>query len=157
MKMTKEMILLEFLFPQYTKREIITSRFISYFLCEQNPIKSYYKISPEKIIKSEDKRTTIIIQNIPEEMDKDTLIKILENTGNINYVYLPFDKLKNRNLGYAFINMVNYKNIINLYKKFNGIFLKGYYIKLPLLISYSQIQGKEKMSQFFFKKDDKNY
>ena len=157
MKISKEMIILEFLFPQYTKREIITSRFKNYFLCEQNSIKTYYKISPEKIIKSEDKRTSIIIQNLPKEMNKESLKKLLENTGNINYIYLPFDKIKNRNSGYAFINMVNYKNIINLYKKCNGIFLKGYHMKLPLLLSYSHIQGKEKMSQFFFKKDVKNY
>ena len=38
----------------------------------------------------------------------DNIKQILEGIGNINYLYLPFDKVMNRNLGFAFVNVVNY-------------------------------------------------
>ena len=42
---------------------------------------------------------------------------MLNGIGNINFIYLPFNKNTKKNFGFALINVVNYKCIINLCKR----------------------------------------
>ncbi|MCQ2817893.1 MAG: RNA-binding protein [archaeon] len=152
MEITKEIILLELLFPKYTKRNLTTSRFTNIFSEETKKVENLYEISLEKINNNEDKRTTIVIQNLPLDMTKEGLCLKLSDIGNINFLYLPYDKTNKKNFGFVYINFINYKSIINAYKKFQGRFLSEYYMEAPLNIIYSKIQGKAKLSQMFTKK-----
>ena len=149
-------ILLELIFTKFmsTKESRFAPLFDTMRVEDASPkIRSKtFTISLEKILKGEDKRTSVMIKNLPNDVNKDYINKILCDVGNINYVYLPYDKNSSRSLGFAFVNVVNYKNIIKLYNKLNGIKLENFNMKRPLEICYSKVQGKLGLSQMFVKK-----
>jgi hypothetical protein len=58
----------------------------------------------------------------------------------------------NRNLGFAFINVINYKNIINLYKRLKEYKFENNEFKNNIEINYSKVQGKNNLSNMFAKK-----
>jgi len=152
---TKYEIIVSFLFPKFKQPK--QSRFLKFFSSlndnnNQNKQFNQYSISIEKIENGEDKRTSVIIKNIPNTLNKENIKQILEGVGNINYLYLPFDKVMNRNLGFAFINVVNYKNIINLYKRLKEYKFENNEFKNNIEINYSKVQGKNNLSNMFAKK-----
>ena len=110
-----------------------------------------FTIYYEKIENGDDKRTTVIIKNIPHYITKENFCNILEGIGNINYLYLPYNKITNENLGFAFINVVNYKNIINLCNRL----LKYKFDKIedgkPIQINYYRVQGRTNLSKMLSK------
>ena len=151
---TKYEILLKLLFPKYSQPS--ESRFINSFSYINNKKKSNknqnsFSISFEKIEKGEDKRTSIIIKNLPNSINKEYINQILLGVGNINYLYLPFDKYKNRNLGFAFVNFVNYRSIVKLYNKLKNYKFENIDMKKPIEICYSKVQGKNELSKMFKK------
>ena len=146
-------IISNFLFPKFSQPK--QSRFLPFFYkvsYKKKKLFSHFSISEEMIENGEDKRTSIVVKNIPKSLNKDYIKKILDGVGNINYLYLPFDKVINKNLGIAFINVVNYKNVINVYRRFNEFNSKNQEIKKPIEIFYSKIQGKNALSELFSKK-----
>lgn len=148
---TKYEIISKFLFPKYYQpKESRFKNFFSIFRKKNNK----YLISLEKIEKGEDKRTSVIIKNIPNSFSKIYIQEMLNGIGNINYLYLPLDKNTNKNFGFAFINFVNYKSIVNLYKrikeyKFNS---NEFEMNSTMEICYSKIQGKIGLSKMISKK-----
>ena len=146
-------IISNFLFPKFNQPK--ESRFKIFFSSIQNVSEkaktNNYSISFEKIESGEDKRTTVLIKNIPNFISKDIFLKVLEGTGNINYLYLPFNKFTCKNLGYAFVNVVNYKNIINLCNRL----LKYKFDKIedgkPIQINYYRVQGRTNLSKMLSK------
>ena len=153
---TQTDILMEFIFPRYNK--VNYSRFISDFSEKfekrRNSFRSKKKsfsISLEKIENGEDKRTSVMIKNLPSSITKEDFKTILGDVGNINYVYLPFDKKKNKYLGFAFVNVVNYKTLIQIHKKLYGKKLDNYRMKKNIEICYSKVQGKNELIQMFSK------
>jgi hypothetical protein len=58
----------------------------------------------------------------------------------------------NRNLGFAFVNVVNYKNIINLYNRLKEFKFQNDEFKNIIEINYSKVQGKNNLSKMFAKK-----
>ena len=152
---TKYEIISNFLFPKFTQPK--QSRFLKFFSSLSHNHKdniqfNHYSISLKKIENGEDKRTSVIIKNIPNTLNKEKIKQILEGVGNINYLYLPFDKVMNRNLGFAFINVVNYKNIINLYHRLKEYNFENDEYKNSIEINYSKVQGKNNLSNMFAKK-----
>ena len=150
---TKYDILLKFLFPKFSQP--IQSRFVNFFsFSNKNTInknKVSFIISLEKIEKGEDKRTSIIIKNIPNSINKEYINEILLGVGNINYLYLPFDKYSNKNLGFAYVNVVNYRSIILLYNKLKEYKFDKFKMKKHIEIYYSKIQGKKELTKMFKK------
>ena len=149
-----ERILLLLYFPQFKSYEC--SRFETFFISFYKKEKTIKKqknnsiiIFPEKIIRNEDKRTSLMINGIPIDISKKEIRNIIEQYGNINYLYIIKDpKSFDNNTSIAFVNVVNYKSIIPLYMnlrnyKFNTNG-KIYNIK----IQYSNVQGKEKLNQY---------
>ena len=149
-----ERILLLLYFPQFKSYEC--SRFESFFISFYKKEKTIKKpknnsiiIFPEKIIRNEDKRTSLMINGIPIDISKKEIRNIIEKYGNINYLYIIKDpKSFDNNTSIAFVNVVNYKSIIPLYMNLrNYKFNKNgkiYNIK----IQYSNVQGKEKLNQY---------
>ena len=153
---TQTDILMEFIFPRYNK--VNYSRFISDFSEKfekrRNSFRSKKKsfsISLEKIENGEDKRTSVMIKNLPSSITKGHFKTILGDVGNINYVYLPFDKKKNKYLGFAFVNVVNSKTLIQIHNKLYGKKLDNYQMKKNIEICYSKVQGKNELIQMFSK------
>ena len=141
---TQTDIIIELLFPRYEK--VNHSRFISFFsdISEKKrnilkPKKKSLNISIEKIENSEDKRTSVMIKNLPSSITKEHFKDILGDVGNINYMYLPYDKKNNKFLGFAFVNVVNYKTLIQIHKKLNGKKLDNYRMKKNIEICYSKV------------------
>ena len=147
-------LVFKYIFPKFSVP--IKSRFLglSFTNNNNNEINSNlsmnsFEISLEKIKNSEDKRTSIILKNIPNTLNKENLNKLLHGVGNINYLYLPFDKITKKNFGFAFVNMVNYKSIIKLYNKITCLNFDNN--KKSIEVYYSKIQGKEGLSKMFRK------
>lgn len=139
------------------------SRFVKYFY-PNNPeqkrssskkAKKSLNIEPENIINGNDKRTTIILKNLPNDISKEDLKSIIEPLGNINFIYIPLlIKNKNKhNLPCAYLNVINYKTILKIVEKFNEIKnLNQLYKAKDLLnveIFYSGTQGKHALINRF--------
>ena len=147
-----ERILLLLYFPQFKSPE--SSRFESFFISvykKEKKIKKKVKklskiIFPEKIIRNEDKRTSLMIKGIPIDISKKEIRNTIEKYGNLNYLYIIKDpKNIEHNTSIAFVNVVNYKSIIPLYMNLrNYKFNKNGNIE----IIYSNVQGKEQLNQY---------
>ena len=153
-----ERILLSLLFPQFNSP--INSRFESLFVStikKEKPINKKQNnnsknIFPEKIVRNDDKRTSIIIKGIPTNMPKKVFKNFLIKYGNINYLYLiksPFDS--ERNTSIAFINVVNYKSIIPLYMNLRNLKFEKDGQIFNFQIMYSTAQGKEQLKEYLKK------
>lgn len=164
MEITKEEILLAFCFPKFTRHNN-QSRFINIF---NNPYSSqnftysplnameFEKINLKRVMKGEDKRTTLILKNIPKNLSKSDIQIILSGVGNINYFYMPINRSTMENDGFAFVNIINYRNIVDVIykleeqKQINEAFQ-------PIKIIYSRIQGKKNLSLLFYSKKSNKF
>ena len=144
-----ENVLLKLYFPQFTNPPI--SRFQSlFFILNKKKTKNVESniICPELVIQGLDKRTTLIIKNIPNTIKKYKFRNIIEKYGNINHLCLIPDS-NFANLLTAYLNVVNYKTVASIYmglRKYSFNYKdKVYFIK----IFYSNIQGKEQLKKIF--------
>ena len=111
------------------------SRFANIFLSQKKTPSPMANITKSKkkslnietinVESGKDKRTTIIIKNLPNDISKDEIKSIIEPLGNINFIYIPLliknkNKLKN-NLPCAYVNVINYKTILKILKKFEQL------------------------------------
>ena len=118
-------------------------------------------IEPENVANGKDKRTSIIIKNLPKDISKEELKLIIEPLGNINFIYIPLlNKNKNNNINNlpcAYINVINYKSILKIIQSFkekkilNSINLKKDFTHVEIF--YSGTQGKDALiKRFLFEK-----
>ena len=174
-----ERILLLLYFPQFQSPN--NSRFQSLFASmkktenTKDKLKSRnsYNIYPEKIIRNEDKRTSItshnlfhkddwisltilnliqskhnllIIKGIPTSMAKSEIRSLVDKYGNINYLYVITSSIYNYSI--AFINVINYKSIIPLFMNLRNFRIEQSGIKYNLKIMYSIVQGKQELKKY---------
>ena len=109
-------------------------------------------ISLDNILKGKDKRTTIMIKNLPKHIKKKEIRNLIYQYANINSLFILKNQIFNNvRVNHAFINIINYKRIIDIYnglKNINDLYGgKDYEIE----ICYSQIQGKEELKNYFKK------
>ena len=110
-------------------------------------------IYPEKIIRNEDKRTSLEIKGIPKNMSKNEVRNLLEKYGNINFLYIinsPTNE-NNNNTSIAFVNVINFKSIIPLFMNLRNLKIEKCGKSYKLKISYSSIQGKQNLKEFIKK------
>lgn len=110
-----------------------------------------YQLSVEKLLKGLDKRTTIMIRNIPNKYTQQLLLNEINvnHKGKYDFFYLPID-FKNRcNVGYAFINFIDFRAILAFFKEFNSQRWKNFNSEKVCAISYARIQGKQSMISRF--------
>ncbi|KAG5176395.1 RNA recognition motif 2-domain-containing protein [Tribonema minus] len=111
------------------------------------PSEAEFALDIGKIAKGLDKRTTIMIRNIPNKYTQAMLLQEI----NVNFLeafdffYLPID-FKNRcNVGYAFINFIDFRRIIAFTREFHGQRWRNFNSEKVCAISYARIQGKASM------------
>ena len=110
-------------------------------------------INIENIILGKDKRTTLMIKNIPNKYTLNVIIKEI----NINFknkydlFYLPIDYANKCNLGFAFINFVNSFYIIEFYNLYIGKKWKYFNSEKKCDLLYAKIQGKRDLIKHFEK------
>lgn len=159
---TLSSILLKLSFPNFTSPK--ESRFLSTFNSLNNTQKKNKKsftIFPEKIISGEDKRTSIIIKNLPSDITVNKLEQILSIYGNINFCYIPFKQSNKKGFNtskIAFINTINYRTVADIYMGLRKIKLDENNINGPnLVINYSTTQTKKGLiERFYLNKKNKN-
>ena len=73
-----------------------------------------FTIDLDKIIRVEDKRTTLMIKNIPNKYTINILFQEinLNYLGKYDFLYLPLDPSNKCNLGFAFINLLDPMQIL---------------------------------------------
>lgn len=141
--------LIDLIFPKFEKPEV--SRFKKFFSENKNNsfVGKKLQLNGHKIFTGEDKRTTILIKNIPRNMTKNQLKLIIEKIANINYIYIPLFMLSADNLRCAFVNVVNSKSIIDIYLKLRKINFVYDNPNTKIEISYSKLQGKKALIDNF--------
>jgi RNA recognition motif-containing protein len=141
--------MLDLIFPNYEKPK--ESRFHKFFSENKNirHMNRKLQLNGHKIFTGEDKRTTILIKNIPRNMTKNQLKMLLEKIANINYIYIPLFMLTSDNLRCAYVNVVNSRSIIDIYLKLKKINFVYDNPNTKIEISYSQLQGKKALIDNF--------
>ena len=114
----------------------------------------YNIINLDNIIKNIDKRTTLIIRNIPNKYTIPLLlIELNENFKNkFDTIYLPQDKIRDTNLGFGFINFINPFHLILFYEKFMGKKWNFFNSQKKCFLAYSNYQGKNDLVNYILKK-----
>lgn len=151
-----ERILLILYFPQFKRPN--TSRFESFFesitkketLENKKKKNKSKKIFPEKIVRNEDKRTSLVIKGIPSDIAKKDLRNVIEKYGNLNYLYITKDLNANeeKNTSIAYINVINYKTIIPLFMNMRNYKFTSNGQLYDIKIMYSSVQGKKQLKQY---------
>jgi protein phosphatase 1 regulatory subunit 42 len=141
--------IIDLIYPGFEKPS--KSRFNKFF--EENENRQFedkkLQLNGHKIYTGEDKRTTILIKNIPKNMTKNQFKMVLEKIANINYIYIPLFMLTRDNLRCAFVNVVNSKSIIDIYLKLRKINFIYDNPNTKIEISYSNLQGRKALIDNF--------
>jgi hypothetical protein len=145
----------------FTKERKNNSTLLSYPIISERGVPGLYNLdSPkniiniENILRNRDKRTTLIIRNIPNKYTIALLLKEL----NINFenkfdiVYLPQDYINNSNLGFGFINFVNPLHLVLFYEEFINKKWNFFNSKKRCNLAYSKYQGKNELIKYILTK-----
>ena len=129
------------------------SRFKFFF----NNLKSKRKrktmsVNPKNIMLGLDKRTSIIIKNIPEEFTPEQCKQIVLNFNPyIDFYYVPIKIKTRKKLRVAFVNVLNFLDIVPIYM---GLLYKMKFIyhnpNIEMEVCYSKVQGKNLLIKRFF-------
>jgi len=144
-----DIILVQLYFPHFHSPS--SSRFEDLFLIldksdgNKNNNLSYL-IFPERIIRGEDKRTSILMKNIPKTIKKKEIRSLVENFANINYLGLKQDK-KSKDFNVAYLNVINYKSIVPIYMGLRKHTFLYNDKKIVTELFYSKYQGKEQLKK----------
>jgi len=100
-----------------------------------------------------DTRTSLMVRNIPNKYTQQMLLSEFSENGHgpgkIDFFYLPID-FKNRcNRGYAFVNFVDYRDIVPFHRQYFGQHWKVFNSDKICDITYARIQGKAGMLKRF--------
>ena len=118
--------------------------------------KNIMELNLHKIQNGIDKRTSLMIKNIPKGIDEINVIKWLQQLANMNYIFVPKDEFSNKILGFAFINVCNYMDILELLKRLaiaetynninNNNFINN---RKKIEVIYSHKQGLKSLTKSF--------
>jgi len=98
-----------------------------------------------------DKRTTLMIKNIPNKYDQKMLLEKLDEKYQRQYdfFYLPIDFKNKCNVGYAFINFIDPSSIAHFYQDFNQRKWDRFNSEKVCRLAYARIQGKTAFIEHF--------
>ena len=110
------------------------------------------RVEPKNIMLGLDKRTSIIIKNIPENVTSEQFKTIITNfSPYFDFFYVPLKIRTRKKLRVAFVNVLNYTYIVPIYM---GLIYKAKFKynnpDIEMEICYSKVQGKNQLVQRFF-------
>ncbi|XP_051122170.1 protein MEI2-like 4 [Andrographis paniculata] len=113
--------------------------------------KKQFELDIDRIIRGEDKRTTLMIKNIPNKYTSKMLLAAIDerHKGTYDFIYLPIDFKNKCNVGYAFINMTDPSFIVPFYQTFNGKKWEKFNSEKVASLAYARIQGKSALIAHF--------
>ena len=108
----------------------------------------------KKVISLEDRRTTVMIKNIPNKFTRDMLLNIIDQQfkGAYDLFILPTDVNRYKNFGYSFINFNCSYYIPYFYFLFNGKKWSSTNSQKICEITYSKIQGRNNLLSHYSNK-----
>ena len=108
----------------------------------------------KKVISLEDRRTTVMIKNIPNKFTRDLLLNIIDQhfKGAYDLFILPTDVNRYKNFGYSFINFTCSYYIPYFYFLFNGKKWSSTNSLKICEITYSKIQGRNNLLSHYSSK-----
>jgi len=95
----------------------------------------------ERVLNEEDRRTTIMVRNLPKKGKSSDFIealKVLDIWNSLNFYYMPFDKSRNRFCGFAFLD---FRDPVGILRFSHATFSDKVLPNGPVGISYAHIQG----------------
>jgi len=95
--------------------------------------------------------TTVMLRNIPQKYDRETLIQVLNKTGfgsSYDFLYLPIDFSTTNSVGYAFINFLSAAELARFRQAFVGKKLSEESPKVCEVCD-AKLQGKAKNVEFY--------
>ena len=111
------------------------------------PSDGEYSIQCDVIESGYDRRTTLMIRNIPNKYTQQMLLEEINmnHEGTYDFFYLPID-FKNRcNVGYAFINFIEPQTITSFVREFSKQRWRNFNSEKVCMLTYARIQGKAAM------------
>jgi len=116
-----------------------------------NEDKSQYIIDYDRIRACMDKRTTCMIRNIPNKYSQKMLLSAVDERfkGLYDFFYLPIDFKNKCNVGYAFVNFINYVHIVDFVEQFGNKKWDKFNSEKVCQITYARIQGKSALIAHF--------
>ena len=121
------------------------------------------KIKIDDIIIGKEKRTTLMLRNIPNKYTLNNVVDEIDRSfwGKYDYINLPIDYERKLNLGYAFINFVDPMHIILFYETYHLKKWSKYKSDKKMDMTYADKQGKKdincKDEQTYFAIEDKRF
>ena len=121
------------------------------------------KIIIDDIIIGKEKRTTLMLRNIPNKYSLSNVVEEINSSfwGKYDYINLPIDYERKLNLGYAFINFVDPMHIILFYETYHMKKWSKYRSDKKMDMTYADKQGKKdincKDEQTYFAIEDKRF
>lgn len=88
-----------------------------------------------------------MIRNIPNKYSQMAVLEEINEHffGCFDFFYLPIDFKNKCNVGYAFINFIEYRDLVPFFCKYNGRRWNNFNSEKVCAISYARIQGKASM------------
>ena len=118
--------------------------------------KNIMELNLYKIQNGIDKRTSLMIKNIPKGIEELDVVKWLLQLVKLNYVFVPKDEFSNKILGFAFINVCESTDILELLKKLaiienynNSYISNNNNNNKKIEVIYSHKQGLKSLSKSF--------
>jgi RNA recognition motif-containing protein len=107
----------------------------------------------ENVKSGKDVRSSLMVRNIPNKYTQQMLLGEFAAAGHgpdkMDFFYLPIDFKNKCNRGYAFVNFVDYKDIVPFVDRYNGTGWKSFNSEKICDITYARIQGKAAMLKRF--------
>jgi len=113
---------------------------------------SSFVVHLDRVLGNLDSRTTLMIRNIPNKYSQKMLLAAIDEhkfRGTFDFFYLPIDFKNKCNVGYAFINFIQPRHVINFYESFNAKKWEKFNSEKVCQVTYARLQGKLAMIQHF--------
>ena len=118
--------------------------------------KRLFVIDLDNVINGLNIRTTVMIRNIPNKYSQTMLLETINQDFSYTYdfFYLPIDfkvlaRQNKCNVGYAFINFLDFRVIPRFYKEFNCKKWERFNSDKVCALAYASIQGTSSLVQHF--------
>lgn len=110
-----------------------------------------FDVNMNAILEGIDKRTTLMIRNIPNKYSQKIILRLIDLRfkDKYDFFYLPIDYKHRCNVGYAFINFCEPMPIIEFFKLLNDKKWDKFNSEKICKISYARLQGQDALLEHF--------
>ncbi|KAJ8607990.1 hypothetical protein CTAYLR_008232 [Chrysophaeum taylorii] len=101
----------------------------------------------DRAVNGSDQRTTLMVRNIPNKYTQQAVLDEINVKFKkcYDFFYLPIDFKNKCNVGYAFINLIDYRDAPAFYQEFHGRRWSCFRSGKVCAITYARIQGRQSM------------